>query len=227
MKLKNALIEANIYDSFLEFSKVTSDEELENLFEIRDFKKGEVVSFTEEAGGKNGYVWNILKGEAKQIFYPYGSREYIFKLTVGEWIGVPGAVSNFYTLVDIEFLEDTQILVFPLGKMIRERPDIMAGIWERIARMMVNKFVWAAEQFINKSSMSNEAYFLKTIANNNYSFEDTTTKSLSESLGINLRTLQRIISSLEERKLIKRDKSKNKIWVEDFDAFDTYLDSLD
>lgn len=227
MKLKEALTEAGIYDSFLEISKATSHKELEELFEIKDFKKGEVISFSEEAGGKNGYVWNILKGEGKQIFYPSGGKEYIFKLTVGEWIGVPGAVSNLYILTDIEFLEDTQVLIFPLGKMIRERSDIMGEIWERIARMMVNKFVWAAEQFMDKSSMSNEAYFLKALANNNYSFEDTTTKSLSESLGINLRTLQRIISSLEKRKLIKRDKSKGRVWVEDFEVFDTYLDSLD
>ncbi len=227
MKLKDALTEAGIYDSFLEISKGASLEELEELFEIRDFKSGDVISFTEEAGGKNGYVWNLLRGEAKQIFYPSGGREYIFKLSAGEWIGVPGAVSNLYILTDIEFIEDTQVLIFPLGKMIRERPDIMAEIWERIARMMVNKFVWAAEQFIDKSSMSNEAYFLKTLANNNYSFEDTTTKVLSESLGINLRTLQRIISNLEKRELIKRDKSKNRIWVEDFESFDIYLDSLD
>ncbi len=227
MKLNDALTEAGIYNSFLEISKAASHEELEELFEIRDFKKGEVVSFSEEAGGKNGYVWNVLKGEGKQIFYPSGSKEYVFKLTEGEWIGVPGAVSNLYILTDIEFLEDTQVLIFPLGKMIRERPDIMVEIWERIARMMVNKFVWAAEQFIDKSSMSNEAYFLKTLANNNYSFNETTTKSLSESLGINLRTLQRIINSLEKRKLIKRDKSKGRIWVDDFESFDTYLDSLD
>jgi len=227
MKLKNSLVEAGIYNSFLEIFKAVSEKELEELFEIKRFKKGEVTSFSEEAGGKDGYVWNILTGKAKQIFYPSGSSEYIFKLTEGEWIGVPGAVSGLYTLTDIEFLEDTEVLIFPLGKMIRERPDIMAGLWEKIARMMVNKFVWAGEQFIDKSSMSNEAYFLKTLANNNYSFEDTTTKALSESLGINLRTLQRIISSLEERNLIKKDKSKNKIWVEDYDAFDNYLDSLD
>lgn len=227
MELKEALIEIEMYDFYLEIAEMASEEELENLFKIRRFKKGEIINFHEEASGRNGHVWNIISGRAKQIFYPSSNAEFVYEMNKGQWIGIPGTVKGTYPLSDLEIVEDIEVLVFPLGKIMRERPDMMAGIWEKIARVMVEYFFMVTESFIDRTSLSKEAYFLKMLAENDYRFDGVSTRILSENTGINLRTLQRLISDLEKKKIIIRDRSTNTIWVDEYEKFDDYLDSLD
>lgn len=226
MKLKKAMVETGIYEYFLEISKQMPLKEAIDLFKIESYKKGDIINFTGNSK-KNGFVWSIVSGNAKQIFYPDNSREYVVISEKGQWLGAPSIISGIHPIMDVEFLADTEILVFPLGRIIKERDDIMAELWEKIARDVCDFFLQITFLNMARSSMSNEAIFIKYLIDHNFSIQGIPTKILSEILDINLRTLQRIISNLEKRKFISRKRKLNHIWVDDIDIFNEYYHSLE
>lgn len=226
MELKKAMIETGIYEYFLHISKKMPTKDARNLFKIKTYKKGDIINFTGDSK-ENGFVWSIVSGNAKQIFYPDDIREYIVISQKGQWLGAPAIISGTHTVMDVKFLEDTEILVFPLGKIMRERSDIMNGLWEKVARDVCNFFLQITFLNMARTTMSNEKIFIKYLTDHNFSTKGVTTKIISEILDINLRTLQRIISKLEKRKLINRKRKLNHIWVNDIESFKMYNRSLE
>ena len=216
MKLKKAMIDTGIYEYFLEVSKKIPAEDVRQLFKIDGYRKGEIINFTENHE-ENGFVWCIINGSAKQIFYPDDSTEYVVISEKKHWIGAPAIILDVHTVMDVEFLEDTEILVFPLGKIMKERDEIMKELWEKIARDACDFFLRVTFLSMNRSTMTNEKIFIKYMVDHNFSIRGVSTKTISEILNINLRTLQRIISKLEKRNLIERERKLNDIWAIDRD----------
>lgn len=225
MKLEKAMKDTGIYEYFLEVSKKIPAEDVRELFKIDRYRKGDIINFTENHE-ENGLVWCIINGSAKQIFYSGDSTEYVVISEKKHWLGAPAIILGVHTVMDIEFLEDTEILVFPLGKIMKERDDIMKELWEKIARDACDFFLRVTFLNMAKSTMTNEKIFIKYIIDHNFSIRGVSIKTISEILNINLRTLQRIISKLEKRKLIERERKLNNIWTIDRDIFKEYNQSL-
>jgi len=226
LKLKKAMIETGVYEYFLEISKKIPAKDVRELFKIESYRKGDIINFIEDPE-ENGLVWSIISGNAKQIFYPNDCTEYVVISEKGQWLGAPAIILGVHTVMDVEFLEDTEILVFPLGKIMKERDDIMKELWEKIARDACDFFLRITFLSMARSAMTNEKNFTKYLIDHNFSIKGISTKIISEILGINLRTLQRIISKLEKRRLINRERKLNHIWINDIDVFKKYHQSLE
>lgn len=193
-------------------------DDLVRKIKVEEYEKGDIMELEAFQSGK---VWKILEGQAKMTIYMEHGGEYYGDFTTGEWMGVAACLIDLVGTVDIEAKKKTKVLVIPLKEMIRNHPEVMQHLWEKIATGSALEFVRVLGGTLAKAVLSNEGYFLKYLSQNNMRIKFTNTRELSELLNTNLRTLQRIIRKLREDGVI--EKSRNEIWVVDEDKFEAAL----
>ncbi len=193
-------------------------EDLVKKIKVEEYEKGDIMEMEAFQSGK---VWKILDGQAKMTIYMEHGGEYYGDFTTGEWMGVAACLIDLVGTVDIEAKKKTKVLTIPLKEMIRNHPEVMQHLWEKIAKGSALEFVRVLGGTLAKAVLSNEGYFLKYLSQNNMRVRFTNTRELSELLNTNLRTLQRIIRKLREEGVI--EKSRNEIWVVDVEKFEEAL----
>lgn len=193
-------------------------EDLIKKVKVEEYEKGDIMEMEAFQSGK---VWKILEGQAKMTIYMEHGGEYYGDFTTGEWMGVAACLIDLVGTVDIEAKKKTKVIVIPLKEMIRNHPEVMQHLWEKIAKGSALEFVRVLGGTLAKAVLSNEGYFLKYLSQNNMRIRFTNTRELSELLNTNLRTLQRIIRKLREDGVI--EKSRNEIWVVDEEKFEAAL----
>ncbi len=193
-------------------------EDLVKKIKVEEYEKGDIMEMEAFQSGK---VWKILDGQAKMTIYMEHGGEYYGDFTTGEWMGVAACLIDLVGTVDIEAKKKTKVLTIPLKEMIRNHPEVMQHLWEKIAKGSALEFVRVLGGTLAKAVLSNEGYFLKYLSQNNMRVRFTNTRELSELLNTNLRTLQRIIRKLREEGVI--EKSRNEIWVVDEEKFEEAL----
>ncbi len=193
-------------------------EDLVKKIKVEEYEKGDIMEMEAFQSGK---VWKILDGQAKMTIYMEHGGEYYGDFTTGEWMGVAACLIDLVGTVDIEAKKKTKVLTIPLKEMIRNHPEVMQHLWEKIAKGSALEFVRVLGVTLAKAVLSNEGYFLKYLSQNNMRVRFTNTRELSELLNTNLRTLQRIIRKLREEGVI--EKSRNEIWVVDVEKFEEAL----
>lgn len=190
-------------------------EDLIKKIKIEEYEKGDIMEMEAFQSGK---VWKLIEGQAKMTIYMEHGGEYYGDFTSGEWMGVAACLIDLVGTVDIEAKKKTKVIVIPLKEMIRNHPEVMTHLWEKIAKGSALEFVRVLGGTLAKAVLTNEGYFLKYLSQNNMRVKFTNTRELSELLNTNLRTLQRIIRKLKEEGVI--EKGRNEIWVVDEDKFE-------
>lgn len=193
-------------------------EDLIGKIKVEEYEKGDIMEMEAFQSGK---VWKILEGQAKMTIYMEHGGEYYGDFSTGEWMGVAACLIDLVGTVDIEAKKKTKVLIIPLKEMIRNHPEVMQHLWEKIATGSALEFVRVLGGTLAKAVLSNEGYFLKYLSQNNMRIKFTNTRELSELLNTNLRTLQRIIRKLKEEGVI--EKSRNEIWVVDEEKFEAAI----
>jgi len=190
-------------------------EDLIKKIKIEEYEKGDIMEMEAFQSGK---VWKILEGQAKMTIYMEHGGEYYGDFSSGEWMGVAACLIDLVGTVDIEAKKKTKVVIIPLKEMIRNHPEVMQYLWEKIAKGSAVEFVRVLGGTLAKAVLTNEGYFLKYLSQNDMRIKFTNTRELSELLNTNLRTLQRIIRKLKEDGVI--EKSRNEIWVVDENKFE-------
>lgn len=198
-------------------------EEIIKEVKVERFKKGDIIVME---AFHTGNAWRIVEGSVKVTIYPDLGQEFNGEFKTGEWIGVASILTENVVTADMEAREEVVLLTIPLRKMIDKYPDIMANLWERIAKGASNEFIRFLGGTLAKAVMTNEGYFLRYLDENGRELIFENTKELSELVNTNLRTLQRIIKKLKEEGII--EKSRKAIRVIDHDKFeDLYSQQMD
>lgn len=185
---------------------------------LEEYQEGDIMEMEAFQSGK---VWKILDGQAKMTIYMEHGGEYYGDFSSGEWMGVAACLIDLVGTVDIEAKRKTRVLTIPLKEIIKNHPEVMQHLWEKIAKGSAVEFVRVLGGTLAKAVLTNEGYFLKYLSQNNMRVKFNNTRELSELLNTNLRTLQRIIRKLKEDGVI--EKNKNEIWVVDEEKFEDAL----
>ena len=190
------------------------DNELMKEFKINKFKKNSLVIASGDSPEK---VMVILQGEVKVHVYTDEGGVFYGILKEGEFFGLIPTILNRPVQPDFITTKDSEILIFPLKKIMTTRKDIMNLIWDKIAIKTAEESANIISKTLSRATSSNELFFMKYIEKNNGTLVYSNTSELSENLNIHLRTLQRIIKKLSERGII--EKSGRTIKIKNHDLF--------
>ncbi|ADO82029.1 Crp/Fnr family transcriptional regulator [Ilyobacter polytropus] len=197
------------------------DDKLMKEFKINKFKKHSLVLGSGDSSEK---VMVILQGEVKVHVYSDEGGVFYGMLKKGEFFGLISTILNRPVLPDFITTKDSEILIFPLKKIMTTRKDIMNLIWDKIAIKTAEESVSIISKTLSRATSSNELFFIKYIEKNKGELSYSSTSELSENLNINIRTLQRIIKKLSEKEII--EKSKGLIRIKKYDLFKKHKQSL-
>lgn len=221
--IKEILTEQDIY----RFIMNVKDEKLRRglLSECKLLKyKAEDVEYISTEGRSSAYA--ILSGRINVRVFLNESTDYVIPWENKNWYGAMSILAEDYTECEIIFLEDTNVLSFPLKALLEAAPQENFELLMRLMKMGAKAFREVQVQNIKRAALSTEAYFLSSFKDNDYRYDGLSIPDISYLLKINTRTLQRVIQALENKNLIVRDKVKKIIYAKDRDKIDDYLESI-
>lgn len=191
------------------------DEQLMKAFKIKKFKKNSMVL---SSGSSSKEVMVVLKGEVKAHLYTDEGRSFYGIVRENGFFGLISTVLNKPVKPDFITTKESEILIFPLKKIMTTRKDILEKIWETIVIKTAEEAESIISYTVSRVTSSNELFFLKHLENNGGVIKYSRTAELSEELNIHLRTLQRIIKKLFEKGII--EKSRKVIKIKDMELFE-------
>lgn len=225
MKKKDALIETGIYEYIMNVKSEKIRKMILSESKVTEYKKGDIFYSNSE---NQDLTFVFLSGKLNFRVYVSDEVEYTLPWDNRFWYGIFRTLSSKDILEEYEmnFLEDTTVLSFPLKKIMHSEPKENIDLWMRISKMASDKHIELQSKIIERSALSTEAFFLKSLVNSGYSYENMSIQEIGYGLNINTRTLQRLIQNLEKQNLIKREKISKRIYVKDQNQVDNYLNSI-
>jgi CRP-like cAMP-binding protein len=192
-KIKSYLKEFEILDLI--------DDQLLGEFKIKNFEKNSMILASGDTSGK---VMIVLKGEVKAHLYLDDGKEFFGVIRENNFFGLISTVLSQPVKPDFITTKESEILFFPLKKIMDTRKDIAEKIWNIVAIKTAEEAQNIISYTVSRAASSNELFFLKYLENNNGVIRYSSTAELSEELNVHLRTLQRIIKKLSEKNIINK-----------------------
>ena len=190
------------------------DDQLLKEFKIKKFKKNSLVIASGDCSGKAMY---IFKGEVKTQVYTDEGEVFYGRIKEGDSFGFLSTVLDSPVVPDYVATKESEILSFPLKKIMTTRKDIMDRIWAKISIKVAEESISIISHITHRVTSSNELILLKNLEDNNGIIKYSTAMELSENLNVHLRTLQRIIKKLSEKNII--EKSIGTIKIKNLELF--------
>lgn len=225
MKKKDILVEMGIYEYIMNIESEKTRKEILSECKVTEYQKGDIFYSSSE---DHDLTFIFLSGRLNFRVYINDEIEHTFPWDNKFWYGIYNALSTNEFLEDYEmnFLEKTLMLSIPLKKIMHSAPKENIELWMKVSKMAADKHVKIQSMIIERSALSTEAFFLKSLINSGYSYENMSIQEIGYGLNINTRTLQRLIQNLEKQNLIKRERFNKKIYARDRNQVDNYLNSI-
>lgn len=199
----------------------------EDMMEIVSYKAGDMIFY-----GLDKYVTAqyVVEGNLQYIIYTPDGGEFYSELFPGEIAGVNIAIANAdeETLTrqfeaDVVVKEDTTVVKLPFEKLLKNDFPGKSEVLVKLMIMAASENMRRSKYFIYKVVNSDEEFFLKALESNR--LKKSNTREIAQLLNINLRTLQRIIKNLVDKKVIVREKGSLRIASEE--ALERYKKKFD
>ncbi len=219
MNVKDILMELDIY-KYIEH--ITDKDVSNNIFEecrIESFKKRDVFYF--EPHNEEGLIF--LNGKINLTSYVTDDIIFTGTWETEIWLGITHALGINKDHYEVTFLEDTDVLFLPLKKILDANPKENYELWVRISKMIAQKYLNFYTSSTRRLTLPTEVFFLKSLMENGGTFNNISIQDIAYQLHLNVRTLQRTIQNLENKKFIERSRSKKIISVISTHRVEEYL----
>ncbi len=219
MNLKEVLIKEDLYKNFENIKDFKLKNELYNKCSIKTYEKGDVLFFNSDI--KNSAL--ILNGKysIRQFVSIHG--DLVTKGTDKLWLGLSKVVSKSDHELEIVFSKTTNILFIPLNELLHLESQKNYDLWIKISKIAINQMILLKKRLAEKSFLPTKVDFLRYLKENNYLIQGLTIKEIAIEMNINIRTLQRNISSLKKEGLLIRDFNNKMIKAKSRSCIDDYL----
>ncbi len=138
-------------------------------------------------------------------------------------MGTAAALGEEIPELEITFIEETDLICMPLKDLLYTDPSKNIDLWIRIAKLMTEKLVTTFKKSGRILVLPVEVYFLRCLVENGYIFKGFSVRDVALLIGINTRTLQRIVKKYEIEGLIVREKDKKIIKASSKEVLDEFL----
>ncbi len=221
-KLKEKLIKLELFKYFQNIKDSSTKKELLESCSIETYYKKDILYFkpNEEK------VLIFLSGKYHIRQFISDEADYIYPGSGELWIGLSEIVDETDYELEIMFTEKAEVLTIPLKKLLYIEPKENFELWIKISQMVTKRMYEYQKKSAERLVLPTKDYFLKCLAENDYSFEGISTQDISYSIHVNVRTLQRIINNLEKEKFIERNIQKKIIRATSLEKVDNYLNSI-
>ncbi|GLI55706.1 hypothetical protein PM10SUCC1_12200 [Propionigenium maris DSM 9537] len=156
----------------------------------------------------------VIEGHVQHIIYTPEGGEFYRDLHEGELTGVNFSLSKKmsqerFRLFDVDVVakEDSQLAYLPLDRIMDLKFKGKERVLQKLMMMGVEDHFKHSKYLLLKNLYSDEEFFIRYLEEHRV-IDMGSTRVISEHLNINLRTLQRVIKNLQDRKIIERTEDR-------------------
>lgn len=198
-------------DLTLEELKQIEDASLEKSFFLHKITKGDVFIPREES------LYLIVEGTALVYAYTDGDLEFNLEFGPGECVGQLGAFHQENMDFILRGMDSCTIVDIPIQEaMLKTNIHSLVNIYQRMLTAITQNLLKVLKSYGAKVNFSNEQYLLNFLISKGGSYTITSVEVLAQLLHIEMRTLQRVIRRVIDKKII--EKNNKTIKIIDMDA---------
>lgn len=219
MNLEEILIEKDLLKYFQNIEDETTRSSLLNKCSFNCYDKGDFLYFDP----MDEKVLIFLDGKYHLRQFISEENDYIYPGSDEFWLGLSEIIDEDNYELEVSFLERTSVLSIPLKELLYIDPSKNVELWMKISKMTTKRMLHLQKKSAERLVLPTEAYFLKSLVENNYKYEGLSLQDISYKIHLNTRTLQRVVHNLESKGLLIRDKNKKIIETTTIEKVDNYL----
>ena len=198
-------------DLTLEELKQIEEASLEKSFFLHKITKEDVFIPKEES------LYLIVEGIALVCAYTDEDLEFNLEFGPGECVGQLGAFHQENMDFILRGMDSCTIVEIPIQEaMSRTNIHSLVNIYQRMLTAITQNLLKVLKNYGAKVNFSNEQYFLNFLISKGGSYTITSIEDLAQLLHIEMRTLQRVIKRIIDKKIIQ--KTNKTIEIIDMEA---------
>ena len=198
-------------DLTLEELKQIEEASLEKSFFLHKITKEDVFIPKEES------LYLIVEGIALVCAYTDEDLEFNLEFGPGECVGQLGAFHQENMDFILRGMDSCTIVDIPIQEaMSRTNIHSLVNIYQRMLTAITQNLLKVLKNYGAKVNFSNEQYFLNFLISKGGSYTITSIEDLAQLLHIEMRTLQRVIKRIIDKKIIQ--KTNKTIEIIDMEA---------
>ncbi len=198
-------------DLTLEELKQIEEASLEKSFFLHKITKEDLFIPKEES------LYLIVEGIALVCAYTDEDLEFNLEFGPGECVGQLGAFHQENMDFILRGMDSCTIVDIPIQEaMSRTNIHSLVNIYQRMLTAITQNLLKVLKNYGAKVNFSNEQYFLNFLISKGGSYTITSIEDLAQLLHIEMRTLQRVIKRIIDKKIIQ--KTNKTIEIIDMEA---------
>ncbi len=222
MILEEILKEKGLFQYFKNIEDRVLREKLIRKSTFKTYKSEDIMFFNPE----DEMAYLFLDGRYQIRSFITDTLDCLYPKCGEFWLGIPSAIGEKVSELEITFIEETRVLALPLKELLYADSAKNIDLWIRITKLITNELAQNHMRASKRLVLPTDVYFLNCLAENNYIYEGLSVQDISYIININTRTLQRVVQNLERDGLIIRSKTKKMIRAADKDLIDKFLEEI-
>lgn len=179
--------------------KQIEEASLEDSFFLHKISKEDLFIPREES------LYLIVEGMALVCAYTEEDLEFNLEFGPGECVGQLGAFHEENMDFILRGMDSCTIVEIPIQEaMLKTNIHTLVNVYQRMLTAITQNLLKVLKNYGAKVNFSNEQYFLNFLISKGGSYTVTSIEDLAQLLHIEMRTLQRVIRRIMDKKIIQK-----------------------